>query len=173
MTGMDAGWAAVLGATVGVVGTLGSAMLTYAATRSQVHEAGRVEHEHWVRDKRQQLYLDFIDTLDEWDAAVDAMGKAMGRPYQTEPDGETFDRPAAVIAAGIMTEKWIAVGVHRGAWQRSDQRTSQASPRISPYASGGSRAPSVTVSPSLTNRWAKRRSISAELKASSKTRPGG
>ncbi|MGP3944068.1 hypothetical protein [Streptomyces sp. 6N106] len=57
---MDQGLAAVLGATVGVVGTLGTACLTYLTARHQARDQGRVAHAQTVRDERRATYLEVL-----------------------------------------------------------------------------------------------------------------
>ncbi|MGW4623449.1 hypothetical protein [Streptomyces sp. NPDC004592] len=81
---MDAGVAAVLGATVGVVGTLGTAVLTYAAARRQAQDVGAVEHGHWLRERRHERYLAFLDGLDAWDRAFDLIWEPL-REYRSDP----------------------------------------------------------------------------------------
>ncbi|MFD7534723.1 hypothetical protein [Streptomyces sp. NPDC059819] len=81
---MDAGVAAVLGATVGVVGTLGTAVLTYAAARRQARDVGVVEHGHWLRERRHERYIAFLDGLGAWDTALDQVWEPLGR-YRRNP----------------------------------------------------------------------------------------
>ncbi|MGV9563932.1 hypothetical protein [Streptomyces sp. NPDC003480] len=76
---MDQGLAAVLGAGVGVIGTLGTAFLTYVATRQQ----GRVEHGQWLREQRQRAYEDFLIAYDRFTGAAIALEDALKRG-QTE-----------------------------------------------------------------------------------------
>lgn len=71
--GVDQGLAAVLGASVGVIGTLGTACLTYLATRQQ----GRVEHGHWLREQRQRAYEEFLITYDRFAGAATALEDAL------------------------------------------------------------------------------------------------
>lgn len=66
---MDQGLAAVLGAGVGVMGTLGTAVLTYAATRGQVRDQHRVGHAQWLRDTRQRAYTEFFLSIEHFAGA--------------------------------------------------------------------------------------------------------
>ncbi|MEU9291708.1 hypothetical protein AB0D57_45630 [Streptomyces sp. NPDC048275] len=50
---------------------MGTALLTYAATRGQVRDQGRVSHAHWLRETRQKAYSDFI-------IAANAASKSQG-----------------------------------------------------------------------------------------------
>lgn len=61
---MDAGLAAVLGASVGVLGTLGASVLTHIATRRQASDQGVIDRAHKIREERQEAYLDVMETLD-------------------------------------------------------------------------------------------------------------
>ncbi|WP_409471927.1 hypothetical protein [Streptomyces sp. HC307] len=69
---MDQGVAAVLGAAVGVVGTLGTAVFTYAATRAQTRDAGMVEHGHWLREKRLVACSAFLEALTQVQRTIDS-----------------------------------------------------------------------------------------------------
>ncbi|GGN77478.1 hypothetical protein GCM10011579_059760 [Streptomyces albiflavescens] len=66
---VDTGLAAVLGAGVGIIGTLGTACLTYLTTRQQ----GRVEHGQWLREQRQRAYEDFLIAYDRFAGAATAL----------------------------------------------------------------------------------------------------
>ncbi|MFE7076297.1 hypothetical protein ACFU96_40030 [Streptomyces sp. NPDC057620] len=57
---MDPGTAAVLGAATGVVGTLGAAILGYAATKHQLPEQARLEHAKTLREERREAYLQLL-----------------------------------------------------------------------------------------------------------------
>ncbi|MYX36738.1 MULTISPECIES: hypothetical protein [unclassified Streptomyces] len=76
---MDQGLAAVLGAGVGVIGTLGTACLTYLATRRQVWDQGKVELGHRLREERRQVYLDFLSLHEKMQRALAAMTPHSGR----------------------------------------------------------------------------------------------
>lgn len=80
---MDQGLAAVLGASVGVLGTMGTALLTYAATRGQVRDQGRVTHAHWLREARQRAYTEFVSAAVEAAVAARALDKEV-RKIRTE-----------------------------------------------------------------------------------------
>ncbi|MFF4508078.1 hypothetical protein [Streptomyces sp. NPDC001401] len=69
--------AAVLGAGVGVVGTLGTACLTYLATRQQAKDQGRVEHGQWLRGRRQLAYEDFLIAYERFAGAATALEDAL------------------------------------------------------------------------------------------------
>ncbi|MDF3300195.1 hypothetical protein [Streptomyces tropicalis] len=77
---MDQGLAAVLGAAVGVVGTLGTACFTYLATRQQTRDRERVEHGQWLRQQRQQAYENFLIAYDRFAAAATAVEDALQGP---------------------------------------------------------------------------------------------
>lgn len=58
---MDQGIAAVLGAGVGITGTLGAALLGYMGARRQSRDQGRVNHALRLRDDRKEVYLAFLE----------------------------------------------------------------------------------------------------------------
>ncbi|MGW8374276.1 hypothetical protein [Streptomyces sp. ODS28] len=64
---MDQGTAAVLGAGVGVIGTIGSAYLGYAAARWQVRDQGRVDHGSKLREERINAYGAFLNAAQSID----------------------------------------------------------------------------------------------------------
>lgn len=53
---MDQGVSAVLGASVSVLGTAGTAVLTYPAARKQAYDQGRVTHRSALRTERREVY---------------------------------------------------------------------------------------------------------------------
>ena len=57
---MDPGLAAVLGATVGVLGSLGTAVLTWSATRWRVRTETRTEHARWRHQVRRDAYIGLL-----------------------------------------------------------------------------------------------------------------
>ncbi|MFF2653929.1 hypothetical protein [Streptomyces sp. NPDC058045] len=58
---MDQGIAAVLGAAVGVLGTLGTAVATYGAASKQARDQARATHVQRLRDERREAYLSFLE----------------------------------------------------------------------------------------------------------------
>lgn len=80
---MDQGLSAVLGATVGVLGTLGTASLTYAAARHQVRDQSRVDHRRLLREERQAAYLELISAHEELEIES---SKAWGALAEHNPD---------------------------------------------------------------------------------------
>ncbi|MFJ9047850.1 hypothetical protein [Streptomyces sp. NPDC102347] len=71
---MDQGVAAVLGASVGVVGTLGAAALTYIATRKQVVDQGLVDFKKSLRSERREVYLAFMQATEGIHPVLVALG---------------------------------------------------------------------------------------------------
>ncbi|MFJ2198992.1 hypothetical protein [Streptomyces violaceusniger] len=67
---MDQGIAAVLGAGVGVLGTLGTAALTHMAARRQTLDNGKVQHWQKMRDERKETYLSFLSAVEDFQAEV-------------------------------------------------------------------------------------------------------
>ncbi|GGV63027.1 hypothetical protein GCM10010277_68830 [Streptomyces longisporoflavus] len=64
----------MLGAAVGVIGTLGTATLTYLATRHQVRDQGRVDHAKVLREERKAAYLDFLEAAESCSKVCDFGG---------------------------------------------------------------------------------------------------
>ncbi|MCQ8829850.1 hypothetical protein [Streptomyces malaysiensis] len=64
---MDQAVAALCGAGIGVVGTVGASVLTYIGTRRQVPEQGRIEHARQLRIERREVYLAFMELLEPVD----------------------------------------------------------------------------------------------------------
>ncbi|WP_333772375.1 hypothetical protein [Streptomyces sp. IBSBF 3136] len=67
---MDQGLAAVLGAGVGVLGTLGTALLAYGAARRQAVDQGKVDHAKELRAERRETYLAFIEAAEPLDLVL-------------------------------------------------------------------------------------------------------
>ncbi|WP_326728835.1 hypothetical protein [Streptomyces phaeochromogenes] len=64
---MDQGLTAVLGALVGVLGTLGSAWLGFHASRTQVREQAVAELSTRLREERREAYLSFVSASEQLD----------------------------------------------------------------------------------------------------------
>ncbi|WP_146207027.1 hypothetical protein [Streptomyces tirandamycinicus] len=73
MINMDAGWAAVLGATVGAMGTGGAAVTAALLARSQVRIQVRAEHQRALRDPRKSAYVTFAEL---WKSRHDLVARA-------------------------------------------------------------------------------------------------
>ncbi|MET7364488.1 hypothetical protein ABZS61_01430 [Streptomyces sp. NPDC005566] len=71
---MDQGLAAVLGASVGVVGTLGAAALTYIATRKQAADQGVVDFKKSLRSERREAYLAFMQAVEDLHPVLVSLG---------------------------------------------------------------------------------------------------
>lgn len=61
---MDQAVAALCGAGIAVVGTLGASWLTYVGTRRQARDHGRIEHARQLRAERRDAYLSFMELLE-------------------------------------------------------------------------------------------------------------
>ncbi|CAL9552409.1 hypothetical protein [Streptomyces sp. Tu 3180] len=85
---MDQGWAALLGATVGVAGTVLASAITGWSARQQVRAQARAEHAHWRRQVRRDAYGAFLAPASEAQQAL----KTAGRAFVGEPDVEEIDR---------------------------------------------------------------------------------
>lgn len=85
---MDQGLAALLGATVGVAGTVLASAITGWSARQQVQAQARAEHAHWRRQMRRDAYSAFLAPASECRHAL----KMAGRAFVGEPDTEEIDR---------------------------------------------------------------------------------
>ncbi|MEV7885083.1 hypothetical protein ACWD3I_06300 [Streptomyces sp. NPDC002817] len=68
---MDQGTAAVLGACVGVAGTLGTGVLAYFAARHQIRDQAKLEHKKTVRSERREAYRNYLITVSEIERDLD------------------------------------------------------------------------------------------------------
>ncbi|MER6623898.1 hypothetical protein [Streptomyces sp. NPDC000931] len=85
---MDQGLAALLGATVGVAGTVLASAITGWSARQQVQAQARAEHAHWRRQVRRDAYSAFLAPASEAQHAL----KMAGRAFMGEEDVEEVDR---------------------------------------------------------------------------------
>ncbi|WP_329377809.1 proline dehydrogenase [Streptomyces sp. NBC_01351] len=95
---MDAGLTALLGAAVGSLTTLGTAMLTGRT-------AARTQHEQWRRQHRREACATYLGALHDRDVALDAVRMAL-RPES--PDLRDVDAKAELFVT-------LARTVHRAA----------------------------------------------------------
>ncbi|MGY0061476.1 hypothetical protein ACWY4P_33895 [Streptomyces sp. LZ34] len=85
---MDQGIAALLGASIGVAGTVIASAITGWSTRQQVRAQARAEHAHWRRQTRRDAYSAFLAPASESQNAL----KMAGRAFIGERDREEIDR---------------------------------------------------------------------------------
>lgn len=71
---MDQGIAALAGAGVGVVGSLGTALLAYLAAGRQARDRGRIEHAQKLREERRTAYRLFQRAAEPIDDALHRIG---------------------------------------------------------------------------------------------------
>lgn len=67
---MDQGLAALLGASVAVVGALCTGGLTYVATRRQAMDNGEVAHRKQLREERRDAYKKFLAAAESLDRVI-------------------------------------------------------------------------------------------------------
>ncbi|MFE7959574.1 MULTISPECIES: hypothetical protein [unclassified Streptomyces] len=82
---MDQGVSAVLGASVGVLGTVGTAVLTYLAARKQADDQGRVAQRSMLRTERREAYLAFLQAQESIDSALNLIDA------QSPPESAVLD----------------------------------------------------------------------------------
>ncbi|MFJ9147079.1 hypothetical protein ACIRP7_03200 [Streptomyces sp. NPDC102270] len=74
---MDQGLAALLGATVGVIGTVAASAMSSGATRRQLEGQAKVEHAQWRRHLRRDAYSAFLAPANESRSALKMAGRAL------------------------------------------------------------------------------------------------
>ncbi|MFI9358134.1 hypothetical protein [Streptomyces lydicus] len=100
---MDQGQAAVWAAAIGIPGVLLSGVLSYRAGRRQVRDQGANEHQHWLRQQRQEQYVQFLQAVDHCLKAVQAHSGAVVKLSDQLDAGEVdaavhdFDLPRDVL----------------------------------------------------------------------------
>jgi hypothetical protein len=84
---VDQGIAALLGASVGVAGTILASAIAGWSTRQQVRAQARAEHAHWRRQMRRDAYGAFLAPASEARTAL----KMAGRAFVGERDAVEID----------------------------------------------------------------------------------
>jgi len=82
---MDQGLAAVLGASVGVLGTLGTGVLTYFAARHQIRDQGNLERERTLRAERAAAFTAFLEAVNLADVQLNELTGTIG-VLENRPD---------------------------------------------------------------------------------------
>ncbi|MFE1188988.1 hypothetical protein [[Kitasatospora] papulosa] len=89
---MDQGTAAVLGASVGVAGTLGTGFLAYLAARHQIRDQAKLDHRKTIRSERREAYRDFLRRVSEIERDIDLfMLKIVKLQLDGSPPSEWID----------------------------------------------------------------------------------
>ncbi|MCX4585225.1 hypothetical protein [Streptomyces sp. NBC_01481] len=85
---MDQGLAVLLGATVGVLGTISASAISGWSTRQQVQSQAKVEHAQWRRQARRDAYSAFLAPANEARSALKITARALigDSPDMTEAD---------------------------------------------------------------------------------------
>ncbi|MFI0727636.1 hypothetical protein ACH4S9_01235 [Streptomyces sp. NPDC021225] len=106
---MDQGIAALLGASIGVTGTVLASAITGWSTRQQVRAQARAEHAHWRRQVRRDAYSAFLAPASESQNAL----KIAGRAFVGERDTEEIDRrlQQAVGQLALARAAWANLAV--------------------------------------------------------------
>jgi hypothetical protein len=74
---MDQGLAALLGATVGVLGTVAASAISSGATRRQLEGQAKVEHSQWRRQLRRDAYSAFLAPANESRSVLKMAARAL------------------------------------------------------------------------------------------------
>ncbi|GAA3796562.1 proline dehydrogenase [Streptomyces phyllanthi] len=91
---MDAGLAALLGAAVGSVATLGAAIVSGRAQ-------ARAQHDHWRRQHRRDAYANYLSALHDRDIAMDAILDALRSDDPDLPDVDEKMRRFVTLAREV------------------------------------------------------------------------
>jgi len=91
---MDAGLAALLGAAVGSLATLGAAMVSGRAQ-------ARSQHDQWRRQHRRDAYADYLSALHDRDIAMDAILGALRSDDPDLPDVDEKMRGFVTLAREV------------------------------------------------------------------------
>ena len=104
---MDQGQAAVWAAAIGVPGVLLSGVLSYRAGRRQVRDQGANEHMQWLRQQRQQCYVQFLQAVDACMKALEAHSVAIvglsDRLEAGDLDAATYDFDPLLFPAAVLS----------------------------------------------------------------------
>ncbi|MFG2276790.1 hypothetical protein ACGFNY_44405 [Streptomyces chartreusis] len=106
---MDQGIAALLGATVGVLGTVCASALSGWSSRQQIGAQARVDHAHWRRQARRDAYSTFL-------APANATRNALKQAARTligdvDIDGADHHLHDAHAKLGEVQAAWAALAV--------------------------------------------------------------
>ncbi|WP_328974175.1 hypothetical protein [Streptomyces canus] len=106
---MDQGIAALLGATVGVLGTISTSAITGWSSRQQVRTQARVDHAHWRRQVRREAYSAFLTPAH---GAHDALRRA-ARALIGNTNTEEADHQLQVAQEkmGLVQATWAVLAV--------------------------------------------------------------
>lgn len=91
---MDSGLAALLGAAIGSITTLGAAIVNGRAQ-------ARSQHAQWSRQHRRDAYADYLSALHDRDIAMDAVLNALRSPEPNLPDIEEKIRRFITLAREV------------------------------------------------------------------------
>ncbi|WP_220211862.1 hypothetical protein [Streptomyces sp. WELS2] len=145
---MDQGWAAVAGAGVGVVGTLCTSWLTYAAARRQTRDQGAVDHSRALRSERLEAYLAFMKAAEPVDSVLHRIAHHDGPWARNSP-------PSAEVLREAVTELGTAVD----ALYKAQARLDLMGPK--------------SVAVEAVNVWSEVRSLRTYLEGVRRDLPGG
>jgi len=107
---MDQGLAAVLGATVGVLGTISASAISSWTSRQQVHHQAKVDHAQWRRQARRDAYSAFLAPASEARNALKTAARAL---VGDSPDLAEADRRLQVAHEQMVVVQaaWASLAV--------------------------------------------------------------
>ncbi|WP_149823989.1 hypothetical protein [Streptomyces tailanensis] len=107
---MDQGLAALLGATVGVLGTVAASAISSGATRRQLEGQAKVEHSQWRRQLRRDAYSAFLAPANESRSVLKMAARAL---VGDAPDVAEADRRLQIAQDQLVRVQaaWAALAV--------------------------------------------------------------
>ncbi|MER5218751.1 hypothetical protein ABT063_52010 [Streptomyces sp. NPDC002838] len=106
---MDQGIAALLGATVGVLGTVSASAISGWSSRQQIGAQARVDHAHWRRQARRDAYSAFLAPANETRNSLKQAARALIGDVDTE--GADHHLHDAHDKLGEVQATWAALAV--------------------------------------------------------------
>ncbi|GAA3908162.1 hypothetical protein GCM10023084_70460 [Streptomyces lacrimifluminis] len=107
---MDQGLAAVLGATVGVLGTVSASAISGWSARQQVQSQAKIEHAQWRRQTRRDAYSAFLAPANEARTTLKIAARAL---IGDNPDLPEADRRLQVAQEqlAVVQAAWAGLAV--------------------------------------------------------------
>lgn len=121
---MDAGLAALLGAAVGSLATLGAAIVTGRAQ-------ARSQHDQWRRQHRRDAYAGYLGALHNRDIAMDAVREALRPDRPDLPDIDAKTQHFVALAREVHRAGEVVILEGPASMAEAGDRVTQASGDLS------------------------------------------
>ncbi|WP_200300702.1 hypothetical protein [Streptomyces adelaidensis] len=106
---MDQGIAALLGATVGVLGTVSASAISGWSNRQQIRTQARIDHAHWRRQARRDAYSAFLTPAHEARTTLRQAARALIGDVDTATADQRLQ--AAQEHLGAVQAAWAALAI--------------------------------------------------------------